>query len=143
LGVVDKRFFEERQWTYRFGDETYHSRFPDDEDDDVDFMVELVVRPGFLKYGDDKGENFEVCSPWIGAIVEISEKGSDALPNPMGEHSSPASEQSFHPTGPSRGRSSHIPIGPVELAEGESARKPTEDIPFSLIIGRRISSSTR
>ncbi|RPA76192.1 hypothetical protein BJ508DRAFT_379588 [Ascobolus immersus RN42] len=77
LAIINKPFFEKHGWTYKMGSELYRSRFPDDEDDDMgECVMELVLRPGFVKQGDDNGDHFEVTSVWVDAVVEMKQMKS-------------------------------------------------------------------
>src|SRR5690606_26410183 len=78
LLIIDKPYFEKHGWTYHRGREFYRTKF---ENEDARSYVELIARPGFVKCGDDNGENFGTFAPWIPAIVQTTQI-KQAVPSP-------------------------------------------------------------
>src|SRR5690606_6286788 len=76
--VIGKPYFEKHGWVYRRGAEFYRTKF---ENEDSHSYVELIARPGFVKCGDDNGENFGTVAPWIQAIVQAMQI-EQAVPSP-------------------------------------------------------------
>lgn len=74
LGIMDKSWFERSGRVFVCDDERMKGRLAE-EDDDLDggLRVDLVLRPGFLKHGNDDGENLENYAVWIPAMLDLSE----------------------------------------------------------------------
>lgn len=74
LRIMDKSWFERSERVFVCDDERMKGRLAE-EDDDLDggLRVDLVLRPGFLKYGNDEGENLENYAVWIPAMLDLSE----------------------------------------------------------------------
>lgn len=111
LEIMDKSWFERSQRVFLFNDDRMKGRFAEEyEESEEGFQVDIILRPGFLKYGNDEGENLENYAVWIPAILDLSEKYSyeDAQEKPNGNmsrnnvttpHSLPERSSSYLPRG--------------------------------------------
>ncbi|RPA76191.1 hypothetical protein BJ508DRAFT_311298 [Ascobolus immersus RN42] len=80
LEAIDRLYFEKHGWQYCHNNEAYVSRFQDEEEE-TEYLVDLIIRPGLMKYGDDKGNNSDVASSWISAVVKtmvLEDKATEA-----------------------------------------------------------------
>ena len=63
-------------------------------DEDYDFQdlvrADLVLSPGFLKCGNDNGENLDDWSVWTPAMVEIHDPARPSPPSPIRPRTAPA-----------------------------------------------------
>lgn len=76
LEIMDKSWFERPEAAFVCKDERMKGRFmEEDEESEEGFQVDIILRPGFLKYGNDEGENLENYAVWIPAVLDLSEKG--------------------------------------------------------------------
>ena len=67
------------------------SRLGDEDYDPQDLLrVDLVLSPGFLKYGNDNAENLDDWSVWAPAIVEIHNPARPFPPPPSRPPTAPA-----------------------------------------------------
>lgn len=74
---MDKSWFDKSQRVFVCDDERMKGRFMEEDEDSEDgFRVDIVLRPGFLKYGNDEGEHFGKFAVWIPAELELRELGS-------------------------------------------------------------------
>lgn len=81
LKIMDKSWFEGSGRGFVCDDERMKGRFAEeDEDAGEGFRVDIVLRPGFLKYGNDDGENLEKYAVWIPAMLDLGEPGGSAHP---------------------------------------------------------------
>lgn len=77
LEIMDKSWFERSPFVCN--DDRMKGRFAEeDEESEEGFQVDIVLRPGFLKYGNDEGESLEKYAVWIPAMLDLSEKGEGA-----------------------------------------------------------------
>lgn len=73
LEIMDKSWFERSPFVC--DDDRMKGRFAEeDEESEEGFQVDIVLRPGFLKYGNDEGESLEKYAVWIPAMLDLSEK---------------------------------------------------------------------
>lgn len=84
LKIMDKSWFEGSGRVFACDDERMKGRFAEeDEDPEEEFRVDIILRPGFLKYGNDDGENLERYAVWIPAMLDLGIKGDyDTQPPP-------------------------------------------------------------
>lgn len=84
LKIMDKSWFEDSERVFVCDDERMKGRFgEEDEDPERNFRVDIILRPGFLKYGNDDGENLERYAVWIPAMLDLGIEGDfDAQPPP-------------------------------------------------------------
>lgn len=76
LEAMDKSWFERPGAAFVCNDERMKGRLGEEcEESEEGFQVDIILRPGFLKYGNDEGENLEKYAVWIPAVVDVSEKG--------------------------------------------------------------------
>lgn len=76
LEIIDKAWFERSRTAFVCADNRMQGRFAEEDEDEPDgFQVDIVLRPGFLKYGNDDGEDLEKYAVWIPAVLDLSEKG--------------------------------------------------------------------
>lgn len=76
LEIIDKAWFERSRTAFVCADDRMQGRFAEEDEDEQDgFQVDIVLRPGFLKYGNDDGEDLEKYAVWIPAMLDLSEKG--------------------------------------------------------------------
>ena len=72
LKVVSKSWFNNNDRHFIPNDPRAKSRLGDEDYDPQELLrVDLVLSPGFLKYGNDNAENLDIWSVWTPAIVEI------------------------------------------------------------------------
>lgn len=76
LEIIDKAWFERSQTAFVCADDRMHGRLGEEDEDEEDgFQVDIILQPGFLKYGNDDGEDLEKYAVWIPAMLDLSEKG--------------------------------------------------------------------
>lgn len=76
LEIMDKSWFERPQGAFVRNDERMKGRFAEEyEESEEGFRVDIILRPGFLKYGNDEGDNLEKYAVWIPAMLDLTEKG--------------------------------------------------------------------
>lgn len=74
LRIMDKSWFERSGRVFVCDDERMKGRLAEEDDDlDEGLRVDIVLRPGFLKYGNDDGENLEKYAVWVPAMLDLSE----------------------------------------------------------------------
>ncbi|RPB00763.1 hypothetical protein L873DRAFT_1678963 [Choiromyces venosus 120613-1] len=72
LQVLAKPWFNQNNRCFNPNDDRMKSRLGDDDySSQDDLKVDLILFPGFLKYGNDNAENLDVWNVWTPAIVEI------------------------------------------------------------------------
>lgn len=73
LVVMDKKWFEERDRKVDLTDGWVRARLAEEDDAEpgMNWRVDLILAPGFLKYGDDDSENLDQCSLWARAAVDV------------------------------------------------------------------------
>ncbi|KAG0124761.1 hypothetical protein HOY82DRAFT_673416 [Tuber indicum] len=72
LRMLSKSWFSENNRLFTLDDVRMESRLGNDEyDPQDDLRVDLILFPGFLKYGNDNAENLDDWNVWTPAIVEI------------------------------------------------------------------------
>lgn len=77
LEIMDKSWFERPEAVFVCNDERMKGRFAEEyEESEEGFQVDIILRPGFLKYGNDEGKNLEKYAVWIPAMLDLSEKGN-------------------------------------------------------------------
>lgn len=76
LEIMDKSWFERSQRVFISNDDKMKGRFAE-EYEESEFQVDIILRPGFLKYGNDKGEDLESHAVWIPAMLDLSETKSN------------------------------------------------------------------
>lgn len=83
LKIMDKSWFEGSGRVFVCDDEKMKGRFAEeDEDPGGDFRVDIILRPGFLKYGNDDGENLERYAVWIPAMLDLGIEGDFGVQPP-------------------------------------------------------------
>lgn len=71
LKSIDKEWFDQAGRRFREGDDKMEDRCgSDDHDPGEKRTVNIIIRPGFLKYGNDAGENLDIGAVWTPATVE-------------------------------------------------------------------------
>lgn len=94
LRVVNKDWFSESARTFICDDDRMKDRFGEDDIDSRENpRVDIILRPGLLKYGNDEGENFDNYSVWIPALVDLS-RGSTS----QADSKKPVTRASKRPT---------------------------------------------
>ncbi|KAG0633162.1 hypothetical protein HOY80DRAFT_913843 [Tuber brumale] len=72
LRILSKSWFSKNGRTFVPGDLRVESRLAGEDYDPQDNLrVDLILSPGFLKYGDDNAENLDVWNVWTPTIVEL------------------------------------------------------------------------
>lgn len=74
LRIMDKSWFNDSGRVFICDDQRMKGRLAE-EDEDLDevLRVDIVLRPGFLKYGNDDGENLEKYAVWVPAVLDLGE----------------------------------------------------------------------
>jgi len=91
LKMISKSWFNNNDRLFIPNDSRVKSRLGDEDYDPRDRLrVDLVLSPGFLKYGNDNAENLDVWSVWTPAIVEIHDPARPLPPLPSRSPTAPA-----------------------------------------------------
>ena len=106
LQIFCKSLFNGNDRLFIPNDPRVKSRLGDEDYDPQDLLrVDLVLSPGFLKYGNDNAENLDDWSVWTPAIVEIH---NPARPSPSSP-SRPLTAPARTPPASSSGDSEELP----------------------------------
>jgi len=91
LKMISKSWFNNNDRLFIPNDPRVKSRLGDEDYDPQDLLrVDLVLSPGFLKYGNDNAENLDDWSVWTPAIVEIHDPARPSPPSPIRPPTAPA-----------------------------------------------------
>lgn len=91
LYMFSKPWFDHNDRLFIPNDPRVKSRLGDEDYDPQDRLrVDLILSPGFLKYGNDNAENLDVWSVWTPAIVEIHDPARQLPPPPSRLPTAPA-----------------------------------------------------
>ncbi|PUU75809.1 hypothetical protein B9Z19DRAFT_1130733 [Tuber borchii] len=91
LEIFSKSWFNNTNRLFIANDSRVKSRLGDEDYDPQDLLrVDLVLSPGFLKYGNDNAENIDDWSVWTPAIVEIYDPARPSPPPPSRPHTAPS-----------------------------------------------------
>jgi len=83
LQILSKPWFDHNNRLFVPNDPRVKSRLGDEDYDPQDRLrVDLILSPGFLKYGNDNAENIDDWSVWTPAIVEVHDPARP-LPPPL------------------------------------------------------------
>ncbi|PWW74263.1 hypothetical protein C7212DRAFT_365280 [Tuber magnatum] len=83
LQILSKSWFSNKDRLFTPDDGRMENRYGgEDYDSQTDLRVDLILSPGFLKYGNDNAENLDVWNVWTPAIVEIHDPARLLPPPP-------------------------------------------------------------
>jgi len=83
LQILSKSWLSNNDRHFIPNDPRVKSRLGDEDYDLQDLLrADLVLSPGFLKYGNDNAENLDDWSVWTPAIVEIHDPARPSPPSP-------------------------------------------------------------
>ena len=87
LVITDREWFQENGRQLVSSDDRVTDRLGDEDDDNpgADLMVDLILTPGFLKYGNDNAEYLDQYSVWMPANVDVRDYQSGNTPPASGE----------------------------------------------------------
>lgn len=110
LRIMDKSWFNHSGRVFVCNDERMKGRLAEEDEDQLGevLRVDIILRPGFLKYGNDDGENLEKYAVWVPAMLDLGtvtdsevegEWGTQPPPRPQSPYT-PEEEIVEVPTGP-------------------------------------------
>ena len=87
LVIIDKEWFQENGRQLVPSDDRMKDRLGDGDNDNprADLMVDLILTPGFLKYGNDNAEYLDQYSVWMPAKVDVRDYQGGNTPPASGE----------------------------------------------------------
>lgn len=131
LEIMDKSWFERSPFVCN--DDRMKGRFAEEDEESEDgFQVDIVLRPGFLKYGNDQGESLEKYAVWIPAMLDLSEKGGyEDAQETMGMDMLEGSATTLHAPNEGTVAEPAVVLPPQAAEAAETVSKPAAHPPLS------------